>query len=285
MDTLQSMQVFCCVVEAGSFTKAADALNISTAMASKHVRHLETYLQAKLLHRSSRSLSLTEIGEHYYQRCVLAVGDLDDARKAAMQGTERAQGQLRVTMPAWFSIPFVSRMFVEYQRQNPEVRLSLFLDNTRTDLVAQGIDLALRITTNPESNLIARPITPVQFAWRASPDYLARCGTPQTAADCAEHRGLIPVHAGADLPLRNAFESNNTLMLHQMCLAGVGLAILPDWICHEDVTAGRLKNVLHDHAFQSTLYAAYMDRKYLSAKVRSLIDFMIAYMQSPEMAA
>ena len=275
MDTLQSMWVFRRVVELGSFTKAADFMDISPAMASKHVHHLEKTIQAKLLNRTSRRISLTEAGETYYQRCVLALDTLNEAGKVVQEGTVTPRGLLKITAPAWVATPYFARLLAEYRQQYPEVTLSINLDSRHIDLVAEGIDLALRVTSHPEPNLIVRPLTQVGFHWVASPGYLKQHGTPADLADLHQHLGLMPTYVNMDVPIQMAVSSNNALMLHQLAVSGAGLAYLPEWILKDDLAQGRLSIVLPAFSReQHTLYAAYMDREFLSAKVRSLIDFL-----------
>ena len=146
MDTLFSLKVFRQVVQSGSFTRAAEQLDISTAMASKHVSHLENSIKAKLLHRNSRNLHLTEAGEEYYRQCSYALDTLDTAAQKAAGGADTPQGMLRVTMPLWFAGNLISNWLAEYRERYPEVMLDLVLDNRHVDLIAEGFDLALRVS-------------------------------------------------------------------------------------------------------------------------------------------
>lgn len=283
MDTLYSMRIFRQVVEVGSFTKAADILGISTVMASKHVRHLESHVQARLLNRNSRSLSLTEAGRDYYLRCSQALDALEEARRAAQQGTGTPQGVLKITLPPWCATPYFARLLAEYRTQAPQVVLSLHLESRHSDLAALGMDLALRVTSRPEPDLIVKPLCRMDFFWVASPAYLERYGRPE-ADHWPQHHSLLPTYAELASPAPAAAESNNTLMLHQLALAGAGLACLPAWVIHDDVTAGRLQTLLPEPAHSHPLYACYLDRAYLSAKVRSFIDFLAQRLSAGEAA-
>lgn len=158
MDTLFSLKVFRQVVQSGSFTRAADQLDISTAMASKHVSHLENTIQAKLLHRNSRNLHLTEAGEEYYRQCSYALDTLDTAAQKAAGGADTPQGMLRVTMPLWFAGGNMSAWLAEYRQRYPKVMLDLVLDNRHIDLIAEGFDLALRVSKTPSPSLIVKPL-------------------------------------------------------------------------------------------------------------------------------
>lgn len=182
MDTLFSLKVFRQVVQSGSFTRAADQLNISTAMASKHVSHLENTIQAKLLHRNSRNLHLTEAGEEYYRQCSYALDTLDTAAQKAAGGTDTPQGMLRVTMPLWFAGGNMSAWLAEYRQRYPKVTLDLVLDNRHIDLIAEGFDLALRVSKTPSPSLIVKPLAKIEFVLLAAPDYLARYTRSRHAA-------------------------------------------------------------------------------------------------------
>lgn len=279
MDTLQSIRVFRYVVELESFTKAANYLDISTAMASKHIHHLEQTIQSKLLNRTSRRISLTETGKIYYRHCVEALDTLNQGSRLAQEGTIKPQGLLKLTMPAWCATPYLANLFSQYRQQFPEVTLSLHMDSQHTDMVAEGIDLALRVTNNPEPNLIVKPLTEIGFLWVASPTYLKEHGTPRNRNDLIHHLGLLPSYISVDLPFKPAAYSNNTLMLYQLALNHAGLAYLPQWLIEKDLQQQRLKPV-NDRIDNFTLQAAYMNREFLSAKVRSLIDFLAEKLKS-----
>ena len=286
MDTLFSLRVFREVIRCGSFTRAADKLGISTAMASKHVSHLEKQVCAKLLQRNSRSLHLTAEGEAYYQRVSEALMLLDTAASEA--GSNHPQGHLRLTAPIWCANPVFARWMGEYRERYPAVSLDIILDNGMRDLVGEGIDLALRVSKTPAPTLVVRPLFTVQFVLVASPAYLRRHGVPQTPQDAAAHQAVLPSYAdisempystddGSDtLQLASPLQSNSTLMLHQLLLAGGGIGYLPLWLIEDDLAAGRLVRLLPAYRFSSvTLHAAYPERRHLSAKVRSMIDFLV----------
>ena len=288
MDTLLSLRVFCEVVQQRSFTRAAEKLGISTAMASKHVSHLERHVRAKLLQRSSRSLNLTEAGEAYYRRCAEALDTLDTAAERAAGSAETPQGQLRITMPMWFANTMFCGWLAEYRRHHPQVSLDLVLDNRKADLIAEGIDLALRVSTDDlPPSLIVRPLAEIPFYLVAAPEHLAEYGTPATPQQAAAHPFVLPSYTDTDsltvsrgrehhtLRPEAAVRSDNTQMTHKMILAGCGLGYLPEWTARRDLENGRLIRLLPDwHIFAATLYAAYPNRTFLSAKVRSFIDFL-----------
>lgn len=273
MDTLQSMRIFRQIVENGSFSKAADQMDLSTSMVSKHLSHLENYLQAKLLNRTSRKLSLTEMGEQYYQRCIIALDDLEEAKQIVSQGTIHPQGTLKITMPVWFATPPFANLLAEYRRRYPRVNLQLSLDNHHADLVGQGFDLALKVTTHLSDNLIVKPIASIAFHWVASPQYLTEfTKQPQQLWD--QHKGLVPTYTHLEHHFTDTIASDNTLMLYQLALAGQGVAYLPSYLCDDAVRNGKLQIIPHPANRNHTLYAVYMNREFMSAKVRSFIDFI-----------
>lgn len=288
MDTLLSLRVFCEVVQQRSFTRAAEKLGISTAMASKHVSHLERHVRAKLLQRSSRSLNLTEAGEAYYRRCAEALDTLDTAAERAAGSAETPQGRLKITMPMWFANAMFCGWLAEYRRRYPQVTFDLILDNRKADLIAEGIDLALRVSSDGmPPGLIVRPLAEIPFYLAAAPEHLAEYGTPATPQEAAAHPFVLPAYTDVDsltvsrgrerhtLRPEAAMRTDNTQMTRQMVLAGCGLGYLPEWTARRDLENGRLIRLLPDwHIFSATLYAAYPDRTFLSAKVRSFIDFL-----------
>ena len=274
MDTLKSMMVFRAIVEQGSFTKAAEHLDMSVAMTSKHLHHLEQYVQAKLLNRNNRRQSLTEIGQSYYAECCHALDTLADARTVAQQGTVEPQGTLRMIAPVWFATPYFARLLAEFHVLYPQIRLSVDLENRFTDLIAQGYDLALRVVGTPQENLIVKPLTEIPFYYVASPPYLKRFGTPRNEQELASHQSILPNYIRMDTSLAEQHDSNNTVMLAEMVKAGMGIGILPEWLVHDAQEQGELVRLFPFDKAAPMLYAAYMDRAFLSVKIRCFIDFL-----------
>ncbi len=274
MDTLKSMQVFRAIIDQGSFTKAAEWLNISTPMASKHLSNLENHLQVKLLQRNNRQQSLTDIGERYYQECCYALDTLEKAKIEAQQGTLEPQGTLKISAPVWFANPFCAELFAKFSSQYPKIQLSLYLENHFSDLIAGGFDIALRVIKKPQDNLIVKPLAHIPFTYVASPQYLSVNGTPTNCSDLSQHIGIHPSYVSIDTPLPCTHSSSNTVMLLEMAKAGMGIAALPEWLITEAVSRGELIKLFSLNHSAPTLYAAYMNRKFLSIKVRCFLDFM-----------
>lgn len=288
MDTLRSMQVFRRVVEAGSFVTAARRMNLSPAMASKHVMHLEHHLGARLLNRTTRRLSLTEAGRGYYERCAQALSDLEEAGDAIGATRSTPRGTLRVNSLLSFGMRHVAPMIADYTARHPQVVVELSLNDRLVDLVEDGYDLAIRGTTGEArpSSLIAREIAKLELVACAAPDYLARHGMPAAPAELTNHNCLLflpqrewSFGRGAGLErvaVTGNLVSDNLDALRSAALCGMGVAYLGTDIVGDDLREGRLQRVLPDIATpQLSVSAVYPSRRYLSAKVRSFIDFLV----------
>lgn len=292
VDTLTSIKVFHQVVAVGSFTKAALQLDMSVAMTSKHMAHLERLLGTKLLHRNSRNIHLTEAGEQYYNQSLYALEILSCAEQTAKGATSIAQGVLKITMPSWFANPKVATWLAQFQKHYPKVVLDLSLSNHMVDLVANGFDLALRLSNEPKPSLITRPLGAVEFYPVATPDYLSEHGTPTTPESFNQHCAIQPTYVKMDnctvyhrktnkpsiLSPKAVMYSDDTIMTAQLIRAGAGVGYMPSWVVEEELHSGRLVRLLPEyHLLSVNLYAAYVDRAFLSAKVRAFIDFWVEY--------
>ena len=289
MDSLVSMRVFCLVAELKSFAAAAERLRISPAMASKHVMQLEKRLGTRLLNRTSRRVSLSESGTLYFEQARQMLDSLDEVEAAVSKATVVPRGTLRLTAPVWMANAMFAGVLTDYQARYPEVCLDVDLSGRLVNLVEEGFDLALRATGAPDEALIARPITKVAFYMVAAPAYLDRVGHPTKLADLAGqaflHYALYPGESLSlnrngtveTVKLKPVLRSGNETLLHMAALEGMGLAFLPKWLVTEDIAAGRLVLILPDDiTFEGRLFAVYPSRKYLSAKVRTFIDFVAA---------
>ena len=300
MDTLTSLKIFCQVVELGSFAKAAHKLGISNATASKHINHLERHVGAKLLQRNTRNLHLTEAGVQYHKDALHALETLDTAARLAHSGCTNPTGVLKLTMPIWFANPLVALWLTEYRSRYPDVTLDLSLTNRVVDLVAEGFDLALRVTPEPKPTLIARPLANMEFCLVAAPHYLSSKNLPKTPQDLLNHQYIRPSYVKfstlslvkkvlQNQPAGNqadnqaiiitpnvCIHSDDTLMTLELVKAGAGISYLPKWLIEPSLADGTLVRLLEDYElFNIRLYAVYADRRMMSAKVRSFIDFLV----------
>ncbi|WP_316876903.1 LysR family transcriptional regulator [Ralstonia edaphi] len=289
---MTSLRVFCMVADLRSFAAAAERLDLSPAMASKHVMHLESRVGSRLLNRTSRHVSLTEVGALYVAQAKQVLEGLDEVEAAISNVTVTPRGTLRLSAPVWVATTCFTGMLADYHRRYPDVCLDMDLSGRKVNLVDEGFDLALRATAPDrlDPGLVARPLMQIDFCLMASPAYLRRTARPQTAADLNGHALLRYSGMGVNdnltldspdgpqaVTLRTVMQSENETMLHLAALEGMGLVFLPTWMVQTDIAEGRLEPVLPTAlGFHTTLHAVYPSRRYLSAKVRTFIDFLAA---------
>ncbi|MDM0011943.1 LysR family transcriptional regulator [Variovorax sp. J22P168] len=295
MDRLTSLRVFREVVESGSFVAAAERLGISAPMVSKHVAQLEKSLGARLLHRSSRHLSLTEAGQAWHEQSRRALDLLDAAESAIGQTHDTPRGQLKVSAPVWCATPRFAAVLAGYRERCPEVVVDMHLENRKVDLAADGYDLALRATQEPSPALIARPLCKLQFHLVAAPACIARAGMPALPADLARLDAIVPSYVSieglalrgsngrqAALKLQPVMRSDDTNLTLHAVRAGIGMSFLPEWLVDEDLASGRLLRLVPDYAAPPvTLFAVYTSRHYMAPKLRSFIDFLGERLRAP----
>lgn len=287
MDTLLSLRVLAAVAEHKSFSAVAERLNLSPAMTSKHVKHIEARLGARLLNRNSRNVSLTEAGAQYLKRVRPLLEGLYEAESLLSSDSIAPRGTLKIAMPIWLSNPRFATILAAYQQQNPQVVLDLDLSGRKINIVEEGTDLALRVAFQLDDGLIARKLAPVTFQLVAAPDFLDRFTRPKTPEDlngapmlaytqvAADGRIKFDGENGLDLQLKPVMLSGNENLLHNAAMAGMGFAMLPNWLTHDDLQAGRLETVLPQVDWPKLhIHAIYSDRNYMPAKVRSFLDFL-----------
>jgi DNA-binding transcriptional LysR family regulator len=288
MDKLQAIQLFVRVVDTGSYTAAADQLQISRALASKLVQSLEDELGVRLLHRTTRRLGLTEAGESYYRRVSDILADLADAETAAAQLQAEPRGRLRVSAPMSFAIHHLGAAFAQFQQLYPRIELEVNLNDRRIDLVEEGFDLAIRIAKLPDSSLIARRLAPCRMLLLAAPAYLERHGTPADPGDLARHNVLsyslaarrdeLTLVRGDEtrvVPVSGAFSANNGDVILSAAAAGLGLAVSPSFLACPYVRRGDVVRVLTAWTIPEIgVHAVYPPGRAIPAKTRTLIDFL-----------
>ncbi len=295
MDTIDGMRTLVAVVSEGSFSRAAERLSMSPQLVSKYVAQLESRLGARLINRSTRRLSVTEVGQAYYERCGDVLADIDEMENAVGDATAAARGKLRINAPMTFGTMHLSRAIAEYQCEQPQVSVDLTLDDRVVDIVSEGYDIAIRIGRLRESSLVARKLAPVRLVVCGAPDYLAERGVPKTPRDLEDHEclrytlssdsGQWEFREGEEthaVKVNGAFLANNGDAIRLAALAGRGLALQPTFIVGDDIRAGRLQLLLQDYDVEPMgVYAVYAHRKYLSGKVRTFVDFLGGYFGSP----
>lgn len=287
MDTLLSLRVLAAVAEHKSFSIAAKRLNLSPAMTSKHVQNVERRVGARLLNRNSRNVSLTEAGNQYLLTVRPLLEGLEESEALLSNHTIAPRGTLKISMPIWLSnIAFV-KILASFQLENPQVTFDVDLSGRKMNIVEEGFDLALRVTESLDEGLIARKLTEVTFQLVAAPEFLDKFARPQSANDlkgapllaysqvASDGHIRFGNEQGLDVRLRPVMVSGDESLLHLSALAGMGFAMLPNWITRDDLATGRLEIVL-PHISWPKLHvnAIYADRSYLPAKVRSFLDFL-----------
>jgi DNA-binding transcriptional LysR family regulator len=297
MDRFHAIEAFVRVVEAGSFARAADRLGVSVSSVSRHVTELEAHLDARLLNRTTRTLSLTEIGRAFHERCVLLLADLEEAEASAGAGTVVPRGTLRLTCGVTFGNRHLSPAIAEFMGRYPETRFDVELSDRIVDLVDEGFDAAVRIGPIGGTNLVGRKVGTTTLVCCAAPAYLARRGEPRMPDELAAHSCLTYAYApqagqwtfrGADGELRSVrvdgpAHANNGGFLAGLAREGVGIIYEPDFVVGPDVRAGRLVPLLRAFAPPpSGIHVVYASRRHLSAKVRAFTDFLLARFKDAE---
>ena len=297
MDLFQAIVAFTRVVETGSFARAAERLDVSVSAVSRRVTELEAHLDARLLHRTTRRLSLTEAGRAFHERGVQLLADLEEAEQAAQSGTATPRGTLRVTCAITFGTRHVAPLIATFMARYPEVEVDIELSDRTVDLVEEGFDLAVRIGPIGSQQLVGRRVAETRMICCASPAYLARHGRPEAPEDLGGHACLTYAYAnapyvwrfrgadgGEDLAVRIAgpLHANNGRFLEAMAVEGLGIIYEPDFIVGPDVAAGRLARLLQGFELApSPIYVAYPSRRHLSAKVRAFAEHVTASMREP----
>ncbi|WP_298333031.1 LysR family transcriptional regulator [Asticcacaulis sp.] len=290
MDTLVSVQVFAAVAETRSFTAAANRLGLSTAMTSKHIKHLEVKVGARLLNRTSRNVSLTEAGTIYLESIRILVEGLEEAEARISQTSIKPSGRLKLSAPVWMATPQFAHIIRSFHDQCPDVVLELDLSARMVNLVEEGFDLAIRAANSLEPGLIGRKLGDVSFRLVAAPAFLEKHGRPQTLADlkgapylaytqvARDGNVRLPTPTGSiDIGFKPVLLSGNENLLMFAACQGMGFSLMPAWLVDEQVQSGNLEHVLPDLAKPvAPLYAVYPDRSYLPAKVRHFLDFLVS---------
>lgn len=288
MDAFDEMSTFVRVVEAGGISQASAQLGVAKSGVSRRLAELETRLGVRLLNRTTRRSSLTEAGRSYYEGALRLLSDVAEL-DALVTGSEAAlEGRLRLAAPLSFGLAHLAPAIEEFTRIHPEVLFDIDFSDRQVDLVAQGVDLAIRIAELRDSSLKARRICPIRRMLCASPGYLERHGMPQSPEDLLRHDvlhydiGAGPLLRLADgrggervLPLRPRLVANNGDFLRDMAVAGHGIVLSPSFIVWQAVAAGKLVPVMR-HSWPAPLnaYAVYPLSRYLPRRARILIDFL-----------
>lgn len=296
MDILQAMRTFTAVVEAGSFVGAIEATGFSKPAVSRQVAELEKHLDVRLLHRTTRRLSLTDEGRTYYQRCKEILQAVEEADAEIGNASVQVQGRLRIGAPQTFGALHLAPLWGQFAADNPLVALDIVLSDRVVDLVEEGYDLVVRIGKLPDSDLVGRPLARTRMVLCASPDYLARCGNPMCPKDLAQHDAIAYSYLASgdewhftgpagpvSVRMHSRLRANNGDTCRAAALAGHGVILQPDFLVYEDLNSGRLVELMPAYRGpELDIHALYPTRKQLPLKVRRLLEFLGNALRDPQ---
>ena len=291
MTDLNLMAVFARVVEAGSFAEAARRMTTSRSAVSKAVAKLEKELGARLLNRTTRYLSLTEIGASVSEHCTRMLSEAEQARKLVDSLTTAPRGLLRVSASVAFGTLHIAPALAVFLSRYPEIRIDLTITDRWVDLAEEGYDVAIRVTGDPPPNWVARKLAPVRRKLCATPGYFDQRGVPQSPADLVHHNCLDYTRSGEQghwrftgpdgdisVPVTGPLHVDDDEALSQAVLGGLGIGLLPTFIIGKDLQSGKLQAALSEYIpVEQHVYAMYLPTRYLPSKVRVFIDFLLAH--------
>jgi len=282
------MLVFAQVAEAGSFSGAARRMGLSRSAVSKAVASLEKTLGSRLLNRTTRHLSMTEVGAAYAEHCQRIHQEVLLARQVVDSLHTTPRGTLRVAASVAFGTLHIAPALSDFLNLYPEIDIDMTIIDRPVDLAEEGYDVVIRVCETPPENMIARRISPAASRLCATPGYFARHGTPQRPEDLASHNCLDYIHSGdkgtwrftgpkgeITVPVSGRLRINDDDALSQAVLGGLGLALLPTFLIGKDLQAGRLRTVLSEYIpIKRHVYAIYLPTRHLALKVRAFVDFL-----------
>jgi DNA-binding transcriptional LysR family regulator len=289
MDRVFSLQLFIRVVETGSFSRAAEEFGITQPTVTKALAATERRLGARLLHRSTRGVTPTEVGQRYYERCLTIAREIDEAENVAALVQSEMGGTMRISTSVAFGRRVMVPLVLRYMRMHPKVVVDLSFDDRYVDLVEQGVDVALRMGRLADSTLGARYLGINPWLMVASKDYLTLRGAPYKASDLAGHDCLIYSSVQGDarwnlalpggrersVPVKGQLRSNSLSAVLGAAIAGMGLAILPWYVAGPSVANGRVQQVLADHRLPTQdVHAVFPSPKLVPAKVSQFIEWL-----------
>jgi len=291
MNEFGAIPVFVAVVENDGFSAASRVLGISKSAVSKRINQLENHLGVRLLHRTTRKLSLTEAGERYFEHAAQALTAAGQAEDAVTELQGEPQGKLKISSPMSFGRLHVAPLIPIFMKRYPKILIDLVMDDRNIDLVAEGFDVAIRSGDMPDSTLIARKLAPLRQVLCASPDYINRYGIPVTPSELSERNCILFSYSGDAnewtlnknsksevVQVSGCYRVNNSEALLVALREGIGIGRLPTFVAGPDLREGNLVRILKTyHIPDHTFYAVFPERQYLPAKVRTFLDFSINY--------
>ncbi|MGE0764285.1 MAG: LysR substrate-binding domain-containing protein [Bdellovibrionales bacterium] len=290
---LNAALVFVKVIQAGSFSQAAKQLDMPISTVSAKVAALEKRLGVSLLKRTTRKLHLTDSGVAYFEHAVKAVSELQQAEVATALGQEEVQGKVKITAPVEMGMSTLTEVLAEFLKKHPKIKVELLLTDRLVDLIGEGVDLAIRMGQLKDSSLISKKIGTAGFQLYAAPAYLKKAAPLKRPQDLEAHHCLIFSILTTDywflrrgetvqkIKVQGPFAANNLIAIHRMAVEGYGVALLPSFLCQEDVEKNRLVHVLDSWSTdKNPVHLVYPQQKYLPKSTRAILDFLSVNLQS-----
>lgn len=291
MDMLRAMQVFVEVANQGGFAPAAKRVGLSTSAVSRHVGNLEDLLGTQLFNRTTRHLSLTAVGEELLGQCRCVVVDVDAIIESTRRDSSQPKGRLRVTMPLFVGDILMEDVVARFALECPDVELDILVIDRIVNLVEEGYDLAIRVGDMPDSSLVARKILDLDLVLIASPAYVETHGAPTAPDELRHHLCIVdkaapykdrwPFKVGNDTrryQVNSNLGVNNGSAARDLAIGGAGLALLPEYLCHDDIRTGRLTTALDDHVVDyGGIFVVYPRSRYPSSALRRFADLLVEH--------
>lgn len=287
LNHFEEIRIYVEVVKSGNFTVAAKSLALSKQMVSRRMLALEERLGARLLNRTTRKLSPTELGKVFYERCLSVLQGLNEAEQAVSNHSGELRGLLRISAPLSFASMMLSPALNAFMQQHPQLQVSLDVDNRLVDVIGDGYDMVIRVTAQPDEGLVARKLMDAAFVYCCSPAYAEQYGIPQTLSEIKTHRCIT--HPGAEwvfkqegevrkIQIHPILRSSHGEVMREAAIAGLGITGLPEFYVAEAIQAGRLIPILQAYAVDiGSVYAMYPQHRQLSPMVRAFSQHLQAW--------
>ncbi|MDH3579002.1 MAG: LysR family transcriptional regulator [Hyphomicrobiales bacterium] len=283
---MSDLEIFARVVTAGNMSAAGREMELSPAVVSKRISHLEQRLAARLFQRTTRQLTLTETGQGFYDRVVNILAGIEEAEAYVTRRNTVPQGTLKITAPTAFGRMHIAPYLSDFLNQYPDIRLDLDLSDTFVDIVGAGFDAAIRVAELEDSSLVARKLAPSHRVICAAPDYIKEHGTPKTLAELTKHNCLAPTaqelwrlqgkNGPESIRVSGNIRTNSTEVVREAVLAGIGIALRSTWDVGPELQSGQLKVIMPEYqqSPRVAIYAVYPCRQYVPAKLRVFVDYL-----------
>jgi len=289
MNQLEQMHTFVRIVEAGSITKAAEQMDTVKSVISRRLTELETRLGVSLITRTTRTQVLTDSGLSFYHHCIKIIDDISHAELSVSNQKKALEGRIRIAVPLSFGLSVLSPLLQQFNQHHPNIKFNIDFNDRHIEIAEDGFDLAIRIARLKDSSLVAKRLSHVKALLCASPDYLAKYGTPMTPNDLTHGHIKLSYHTEPDsiqfttpsggiqsISVPSVVTANNGDYLCQAAIAGQGIIVSPDFICSPAISSGQLKVILPDQLAnpQLNVYAIYPQNRHQPERVKQLITFL-----------